>query len=352
MNNANEKQERLQGTIASRTDKTVEEQGISVKKDARMCRNLNEICQTLYDNLENRRTKKACPSLGVVRLDYDYPPALGDIDCPKSFSYNVYYRTVPGLTYEVCQTGVLTERVRENFIEAVQWLLEEKKVSAITGDCGFMMYFQPLARTLTHVPVFLSSLCQLPAVTCAFSAKEEIIILTANGKSLAPMVDLIKQECGVDTNDERYHIVGCEDVEGFEAVALGSKVNTKLVEPGIVNKAVEALERYPRSRAFLIECTECPPYSDAIRFTTGLPVFDAITVCDFFMESLQDNIRFGKQDWQLQWDGKQEIYKFGEELTKEQKQELINKEHPINRFKRAIEEIIRGMNPLKNEKIV
>jgi len=31
--------------------------------------------------------------------------------------------------------------------------------------------------------------------------------------------------------------VGCEDVDGFEAVALGEKVDTAKVEPGVVKKA-------------------------------------------------------------------------------------------------------------------
>ena len=306
----------------------------------KLYRILGEVCQMLQDDLLTRSLKKSAPSLGVVRLDYDYPPALGDIACSQSFTYNVYYRTVPGLTFEMCQTGSLTDKVRQNFKEAILWLLDEKKVSAITGDCGFMMYFQPLARTLTHVPVFMSSLCQLPAITCAFASNEEIIILTANGKSLQPMSDLIKKECGVNTNEDRYHIIGCEDVEGFEAVALGSKVNTKLVEPGILSKALQALKLFPRSRAFLLECTELPPYSDAIRCATGLPVFDAITVCNFFMESLQDNARFGKQDWQLEWDGSQEKYDFGKELTEQQRKDLISKPHPINRLKRVVEKIV------------
>ena len=320
-------------------------------KDRKVYKILNEICQMFYDNLNNRSLMKNAPSLGVVRLDYDYPPALGDVACSKSFTYNVYYRTVPGLTFEMCQTGMLTDKIRENFKDAILWLLKEKKVSAITGDCGFMMYYQPFARTLTNVPVFMSSLCQLPAVTCAFSSKEEIIILTANGKSLEPMSELIKKECGIDTNDDRYHIIGCEDVEGFEAVALGSKVNTRLVEPGIVNKALEALKKFPKSRAFLLECTECPPYSDAIRFATGLPVFDAITVCNFFMESLQDNERFGKQDWQHGWDGTQENYDFGQELTEAERLELISKPHPINRLKRVMDEIINGNDINRTKKI-
>ena len=43
--------------------------------------------------------------LGVIRLDYDYPPIPGDVDCPDSFSYDVIYRTVPGLTFEMAQSG-------------------------------------------------------------------------------------------------------------------------------------------------------------------------------------------------------------------------------------------------------
>jgi hypothetical protein len=91
--------------------------------------------------------------------------------------------------------------------------------------------------------------------------------------------------------------VGCEDVEGFEAVALGEKVDTKKVEPGIVKKALATLKEHPEARAFLLECTELPPYSDAIRHATGIPVFDAITGCDFFISSCVDNARFGENDW-------------------------------------------------------
>ena len=43
--------------------------------------------------------------LGVIRLDYDYPPIPGDVDSPDSFSYDVIYRTVPGLTFEMAQFG-------------------------------------------------------------------------------------------------------------------------------------------------------------------------------------------------------------------------------------------------------
>lgn len=140
----------------------------------------------------------------------------------------------------------------------------------------------------------MSALAQLPAVVCAFAEHEEIIIMTANGKTLTPMNELIRDECGIDTQKERFHYVGCEDVPGFEAVAYGEKVDTVKVEPGIVAKAKAAIKQFPNTRAILMECTELPPYSDAVRHATGLPVFDAITNCDFFVNSFRDNERFGK----------------------------------------------------------
>jgi len=264
------------------------------------------------------------PSLGVIRLDYDYPPAPGDIDHKDSFSYDVYYRVVPGLTFEVCQSGKLTPEVEHRFIEAVKWL-DAKGVSGITGDCGFMMWFQALARKHTSTPVFMSSLAHLPAITCAFNSHEKIAIFTANGKTLEPMHNLIKDECGVDTADNRYIIVSCKDVDGFEAVALSKKVDTVKVQPGIVKKCQETLKAHKDIKAILMECTELPPYTDALRHATGLPCFDAITNCDFFIRGKVDHPSFGMEDWQEKWDGVQDDYKFGDNLTPEERKQLVNK---------------------------
>lgn len=111
------------------------------------------------------------PKLGVLRLEYSYEPAVGDIDHPGSFAYPVAYRTVKGLTFEACQEGRRTEELDNNFKEAVQWLIDQG-CDAITGDCGFMYWYQDDVRLVTNRPMMLSALCQLPAVTAAFDDKE------------------------------------------------------------------------------------------------------------------------------------------------------------------------------------
>jgi len=264
------------------------------------------------------------PSLGVVRLDSDYLENHGDICSHVSYNYHVYYKVVPGLTFEMCQSGKLSEGVEQRLKQAIRWLVEEKNVDVITSSCGFMMYFQDIAREVSTVPVFLSSLCLLPAITCALAENEQVIIMTANGKSLEGMKDLIRSLCGVKTQGERFNIVGCQNVDGFEKLALREKLDVKQVQPGIVKRALQALEKFPRSKAFLLECTCLPHYANAIRYYSGLPVFDAISACDFFIYSRKQNTRYGLQGWQHQWDATQEPYEYGDNLTKHEKEILVN----------------------------
>jgi hypothetical protein len=272
--------------------------------------------------LEEKKIKP--PSLGVIRLDYDYPPAEGDTDCPGSFGYDVYYRVVPGLTFERAQAGDIPEQVERNFADAIKHL-EVRGVSAITGDCGFMMAFQVLARKIASAPVCMSSMVQCPVISCAIDDDDKILILTANSASLKPQKEVLLSECGFHVDDDKFIIVGCQDVEGFDAVAKGKSVPLDVVQPGIVRLAADVMRRHPEVGAILLECTELPAYADALRQALRLPVWDAVTCCDFYISSKQDNPRFGVNEWQSHWDGVQEQYKFGSNLLEKEKADLVHK---------------------------
>lgn len=280
---------------------------------------------------------KPHPSLGVVRLDYSYDPVPGDIDHPDTYNYDVYFRVVPGLTFEMAKAGKMTPDVQERFLEAIEWLDRDMGVSGITADCGFMMWFQPLARKRSTKPIFMSSLVQLPAVTLAYADHEKIAIVSANKGSIFPMRHLIHDECGIEPDENRYIFVGAEDVPHFgEEVALGKQVDVEKATPGIVNLALQVKAANPSLRAFVMECTELPPYSDAVRKATGLPVYDAITAADMFMAGMQDNERFGSNDWQEPWDGEQDEYKYGEELPEDQRDLIVNRETLLKAMQRGM----------------
>jgi len=268
------------------------------------------------------------PVLGVIRLDYDYPPAKGDIDHPGTYGYDVYYKVVPGLTFNMAKAGKMSPDVQQRFIESCDWLINEKNVNVITGDCGFMVYFQELALSIAkNKPVcfVMSSLLQLKAIQATIAPNDEILILTADGDSLRAMQQAFEKTCGFSINESTYRIVGCQDVPGFEAVADGGKVNVDKVEPGIVALVKENLQKYPKVKAILLECTELPPYANSVRKCSGLPVLDVISACNYVVSAYLNEPRYGIQNWQADWDGVQDEYNYGDNVKASNKIYLVNK---------------------------
>mmetsp|Transcript_8961 Transcript_8961/g.18371 ORF Transcript_8961/g.18371 Transcript_8961/m.18371 type:complete len:188 (+) Transcript_8961:2-565(+) len=187
-----------------------------------------------------------------------------------------------------------------------------------------MMAFQPIARDIAKVPVFMSSMVQSPMISVAFDKYDQILVLTANSNTLKPQKEILLSQCGFDVDDDRFVIYGCQDVPGFDAVAKGEKVDVEYVTPGIVKMVRGILDKAPQIRAILLECTEMPPYADALRKEFDFPVFDAITCTDFFVSARKDNPRFGLNQWQNDWDGTVDEYTFGENLTSHQRARLLN----------------------------
>lgn len=83
---------------------------------------------------------------------------------------------------------------------------------------------------------------------------------------------------------------------------------------GIRQNTIQLADHCAGIRAILLECTELPPYADALRYSTGLPVYDAITCADSFVDGVLDNPRFGIGGWMREFNGKQHTYKLGVEL--------------------------------------
>ena len=79
-------------------------------------------------------------------------------------------------------------------------------VKAITTSCGFNAIFQQQLAEAVSVPVFTSSLLQVPLVQRIHDPKSEICILTANARALRPEH---LSSVGIERTDG-LHIVGLE----------------------------------------------------------------------------------------------------------------------------------------------
>lgn len=247
---------------------------------------------------------RAKPILGVVRLDdYEvtwdaskYKPAPGDVDHPISFNYPVKYAVTSDCTFDnLCnpskflQDSQLHNKMKKGLDEAII-VLKAAGCNVITSDCGLFMWLQDYASSYTELPVCLSSLVILPDIFEKLSKDDKVGIFTSNGESLNNLrKEVLRKKLG--NNVERLVVIGCNEapygvhIDGFEAVSYGKTVDVEKVKPGMIAVAQSLIRNEPKVKAIVVECTEIPPYSDAIRQTTKLPVYDPINICDSFINS-------------------------------------------------------------------
>lgn len=229
------------------------------------------------------------PVLGVLGWEAgneDTLPQLeqipGDIAHPGTFRFPILYRRVPGAYYETVVVRP-DERVLAAMIEAAHEL-ERAGVGAITTACGFNALFQHELADAVGVPLFASSLIQVPLVLRMLRTGEAVGILTAD----APYLTAAHlQAVGVD-DVAAVMVRGVEETGEFRKIRADPKASLDVgqFQDQVVTVARALLADHPQVRAFVLECTDLPPFAAAIRRATGLPVFDIVTLAHMVVEAL------------------------------------------------------------------
>jgi hypothetical protein len=210
---------------------------------------------------------------GILVMDARIRRIPGDVGNPATFPFPVIYRTVAGAGLK----RLIRERDRSLlhlFIEAGRELVRQG-ASALTTTCGFMVFFQQELAAEFSVPVFTSSLLQLPFIERSLRPRDRIGILTADAVNLTPEH---LHRAGGDEN--RLTVYGLEDQPCFrEAIFSGSgRLEQDKVASEVVGQARHMVASDPAIRAILLECANLPPYAAAVQEAVRLPVYDFTTM--------------------------------------------------------------------------
>ncbi len=206
--------------------------------------------------------------LGVLMLDTRFPRPPGDIGNPATFEalgIPVRYLTVTGAS----PMRVVREAdpaLLAPFIAAARSLAGQG-ASLVSTSCGFLAAFQADMAAAVDVPVVTSSLLQCATLDAPG-------VLTFDAQSLTP--ELLRR-AGVPPGTPVQGIApGCE----FHTRLLHNHDRLDLQEAGrnVVEAARELVRRHPGVRTLVLECTNVPPYRDAIEAATGRPVHDIVTL--------------------------------------------------------------------------
>ena len=120
--------------------------------------------------------------IGIITLEENIPCPPGTPGNPTTFSHPVCYEVVRGIS-----TASLADPDNpgglQEFIAAGQ-ALAEKGVCAIAGNCGLMIVHQEQLASAVAVPVFLSSLLQLPFIARTLGAGAAVGIIASSRAGL------------------------------------------------------------------------------------------------------------------------------------------------------------------------
>lgn len=231
-------------------------------------------------------------AIGIILLENFAPYIPGDTANATTYSYPVRFQRVPGFSVERIMNHDMS--LVDDLIQAAV-TLQSEGVRAITGDCGFMALYQDRIAAAVQVPVFMSSLMQIPFIRLilgaglsgggpAGSSGVRIGVITANSRSLTLPV---LEKAGVEHSEELV-IEGLEETEHFARAVFDEtgSLDSEIVQAEVLHAVEKVMKRESGVRALLLECSLLPPYGAAVREATGLPVFDYITMIDYVYSSV------------------------------------------------------------------
>ena len=220
---------------------------------------------------------KGCPR-GLEQLE-ELP---GNSTNPKTFKFPVKYCRVKGANIHTILENPCRSALRAIIREAR--LMEEGGIRAITTSCGFNALFQSELADSVRVPVFTSSLMQIPLIQKMLKKNQTIGVITAKKSSLT---ERHLKNVGID-DKTLLHIEGLESCTEWNKIfsAPEEDINISMVEKDVVDIAC-SMKKTSDIGAFVLECTDLPPFSDAIRKATDCPVFDFVTLTNFVFRALK-----------------------------------------------------------------
>lgn len=206
--------------------------------------------------------------LGLILLDTRFPRVPGDLGRADSYPWPVITHVVPGAvpSQVVCSAQALrASGLAERFVAAARSLVDEG-ADAITTSCGFLVLLQAQLQASVPVPVLSSSLLALPAL---LRRQPRVGVLTIRADRLGA-----EHLLAAGVPQDRLQDILLQDLpqDGhFVSSILGNGLTLDEDRARLeVVQAAQALQaRAPDLRQVVFECTNLPPYAQAVADATG-----------------------------------------------------------------------------------
>jgi hypothetical protein len=223
--------------------------------------------------------------LGVILLDDVYPAFPGDVRNASAYPFPIQYEIVNGVDIKKLVVDDHKIMCLPPLIRAAQ-NLEKMGCRAIVAECGYFAYFQREVAASVHVPVFMSSLLQVPFAQQIVGLNRVVGILMANAKYIT---DHHLESVGIKLGSN--YVIGgameelrCEEFDHLWTDGLRTdppSADYEKAEAEFLAVATEFFHKHPRMGAMVLECTGFPPFARALQRAIEIPIFSWGTLLDY-----------------------------------------------------------------------
>ena len=218
------------------------------------------------------------PVVSLLQLDTSFPRIPGDIGSPETWRAGLDIHVVPDLSV----ARVINSDPGATDMTAVETAMDWARGDILTTSCGFLCYWQDRLAARTARPFVSSALLALPDLRRRF-ADDELAILTFNADVLtspafAPSLGGFAGQVAGLAEESHLRQVIANDLPVLDR---------QRAEDEIV-RLVDGLCAAGGVRALLLECTNLPPYKQALKARFDIEIFDILTLIDSMKADIVD----------------------------------------------------------------
>lgn len=223
------------------------------------------------------------PPLGFISVDVDIERPVGDPFNEATWPFPLLRELAEGSQLNnIVTSEIYPEEFLVSIVSAGEKLRQRGCVGIIT-DCGFLAGAQKELAKRLSIPIAASALNQIPSIQAFLRPGQTIGALTYDDSQLG---DRQLLQIGVQNPDAVHIAAPPEDGWLRGHIRDGKPYDHARIEEELVKSALDLLKKYPDIGAILLECTQMPPFADAIRKATKLPVYDVYTLGTWFYSAL------------------------------------------------------------------
>lgn len=239
----------------------------------------------LYADISSTGAYVGGHAVGIIAVDLVYPKLPGNVANATTFDFPVLYKKV---SFEIEQLFSGDPALEEMIVDAAKELVADG-ARAIIGACGYFAHFQKQVAAAVDVPVFLSSLVQVPMIKIGLRPEQKILVLCASGDD---MNQEFLAKVNADLDDCIIQDVG--SLESFAPIRWGkTELDNRRLSKDLAELALSVVSEHPEIGAILLECSDLPPYACDIQRATGLPVYDFISLINWVEHAVVQKRYYG-----------------------------------------------------------